>query len=118
VDALAAPIAREIARTALAALGFSGDPFHEPFHDRKLTDTGGKTAREELIRVGFDGNAFERHPRRTPRSSVTSNKGPIRPTPAQPGHHHPAPRRGNQHAAAVRYHARRPSRHLQTIMNC
>jgi poly(3-hydroxyalkanoate) depolymerase len=34
VDALAAPIARVIALRALAALGLSGDPFHEPFHDR------------------------------------------------------------------------------------
>jgi hypothetical protein len=32
VDALAAPIAREMALAALAALGLSGDPFHEPFH--------------------------------------------------------------------------------------
>jgi hypothetical protein len=32
VDALAALIARKIALTALAALGLSGDPFHEPFH--------------------------------------------------------------------------------------
>ena len=30
--ALAALIAREIALTALAALGLSKDPFHEPFH--------------------------------------------------------------------------------------
>ena len=34
VDALAALIERGIALTALAALGLSGDPFHEPFHDR------------------------------------------------------------------------------------
>ena len=32
--ALAAPIARKIALTALAALGLSKDPFHEPFHAR------------------------------------------------------------------------------------
>jgi hypothetical protein len=32
VDALAALIARIIALMALAALGLSGDPFHEPFH--------------------------------------------------------------------------------------
>ena len=30
--ALAAPIARLIARIALAALGLPGDPFHDPFH--------------------------------------------------------------------------------------
>jgi len=35
VDALAAPIAREIALMTLAALGLSGDPFHEPFHARR-----------------------------------------------------------------------------------
>jgi len=34
VHALAALIAREIALMALAALGLSGDPFHEPFHAR------------------------------------------------------------------------------------
>ena len=34
--ALAAPIARKIALTALAALGLSKDPFHEPFHARGL----------------------------------------------------------------------------------
>jgi hypothetical protein len=33
-DALAAPIARAIARMALAALGLSGDPVHEPVHAR------------------------------------------------------------------------------------
>jgi len=33
---LAAPIARIIALTALAALGLSKDPFHEPFHARGL----------------------------------------------------------------------------------
>ena len=32
--ALAALITREIALTALAALGLSKDPFHEPFHAR------------------------------------------------------------------------------------
>jgi hypothetical protein len=32
VDALAALIARVIALMALAALGLSGDPFHDPFH--------------------------------------------------------------------------------------
>jgi hypothetical protein len=31
-DALAAPIARVMARVALAALGLSGDPVHEPVH--------------------------------------------------------------------------------------
>jgi len=31
-DALAAPIAREIALMALTALGLSGDPFHDAFH--------------------------------------------------------------------------------------
>jgi hypothetical protein len=36
VDALAALIAQEIALMALTALGLSGDPFHEPFHDRVL----------------------------------------------------------------------------------
>ena len=35
-DALAALIARVIARTALAALGLSGDPVHEPVHVRTL----------------------------------------------------------------------------------
>jgi hypothetical protein len=30
--ALPAPIAREIALTALTALGLSGDPVHEPVH--------------------------------------------------------------------------------------
>jgi hypothetical protein len=35
VDALAAPIARAIALMALAALGLSGDPFHEPFHPQR-----------------------------------------------------------------------------------
>ena len=30
--ALAAPIARSIARMALAALGLTGDPFHDLFH--------------------------------------------------------------------------------------
>jgi hypothetical protein len=34
--ALAAPIARIMALTALAALGLSEDPFHEPFHARGL----------------------------------------------------------------------------------
>ena len=34
MDALAAPIAREIALTALAALGLSTDPFHDLFHAR------------------------------------------------------------------------------------
>jgi hypothetical protein len=33
-DALAAPIARAIALAALAALGFSGHPVHEPVHAR------------------------------------------------------------------------------------
>src|SRR5215468_7987682 len=33
---LAAPIPRIIALTALAALGLSKDPFHEPFHARAL----------------------------------------------------------------------------------
>jgi hypothetical protein len=32
--ALAAPIARAIARMALTALGLSGDPVHEPVHAR------------------------------------------------------------------------------------
>ena len=32
--ALAAPIARAIALTAMAALELSKDPFHEPFHAR------------------------------------------------------------------------------------
>jgi hypothetical protein len=39
VDALAAPIAQEIALTALAALGVSTDPFHDPFHARGLCVT-------------------------------------------------------------------------------
>jgi hypothetical protein len=34
LHALAAPIARTIARLALAALGLSGDPVHEPVHGR------------------------------------------------------------------------------------
>ena len=34
VHALAAPIARAIARMALTALGLSGDPVHEPVHAR------------------------------------------------------------------------------------
>jgi hypothetical protein len=34
--ALAAPIARKIALAALAALGLSKDPFHDPFHARGL----------------------------------------------------------------------------------
>ena len=33
--ALAAPIARATARMALAALGLSGDPVHEPVHARR-----------------------------------------------------------------------------------
>jgi hypothetical protein len=33
---LPAPIARIITLTALAALGLSEDPFHEPFHARGL----------------------------------------------------------------------------------
>ena len=33
--ALAALIAQKVALTALAALGLSKDPFHEPFHDRR-----------------------------------------------------------------------------------
>jgi hypothetical protein len=33
-NALAAPMTRGIALTALAALGLSGAPFHEPFHAR------------------------------------------------------------------------------------
>ena len=33
--ALAAPIARATARMALAALGLSGDPVHEPVHVRE-----------------------------------------------------------------------------------
>ena len=33
-DALAAPIARAIARMALATLGLSGDPVHESVHAR------------------------------------------------------------------------------------
>jgi hypothetical protein len=37
LDALAAPIARTIAQMALTALGLSTDPFHEPFHARRLT---------------------------------------------------------------------------------
>jgi hypothetical protein len=36
MDALAAPIAQEIAPTALAALGLSRDPVHEPVHARAL----------------------------------------------------------------------------------
>ena len=32
--ALAAPIARAVASIALATLGLSGDPVHEPVHDR------------------------------------------------------------------------------------
>jgi hypothetical protein len=39
LDALAAPIAPKIARMALAALGLTGDPFHEPFHARCLRHT-------------------------------------------------------------------------------
>jgi hypothetical protein len=35
LDALAAPIARIIALMALAALGLSGDPFHEAFRARR-----------------------------------------------------------------------------------
>ena len=39
--------------------------------------------------------------------------------PAQPGHHHPAAVRGTTSiATALRYHARRSSRPLQTIMRC
>ena len=34
--ALAAPIARVMARMALAALGLSGDPVHDPIHARGL----------------------------------------------------------------------------------
>ena len=37
--ALAAPIARQIAQMALAALGLSKDPFHDPFHARGLCVT-------------------------------------------------------------------------------
>ena len=33
-DALAAPIARQIAQEALATLGLSGHPVHEPVHAR------------------------------------------------------------------------------------
>jgi hypothetical protein len=33
MDALAARMAPIIALMALAAVGLSGDPFHEPFHD-------------------------------------------------------------------------------------
>jgi hypothetical protein len=36
VHALAAPIARIIALAALAALGLSGEPFHDSFHARGL----------------------------------------------------------------------------------
>jgi len=36
VHALAAPMAPVIALTALAALGLSGTPFHEPFHAKDL----------------------------------------------------------------------------------
>jgi hypothetical protein len=39
VHALAALIARVIALMALAALGLSGDPFHDPFHARSLRVT-------------------------------------------------------------------------------
>ena len=33
-DALAAPMPRAIAQMALSALGFCGDPFHDPFRGR------------------------------------------------------------------------------------
>jgi len=36
LHALAAPITRKIALTALAALGLPTDPFHDPFHARGL----------------------------------------------------------------------------------
>jgi hypothetical protein len=58
VHALAALIARVIALTALAALGLSKDPFHEPFHARGLTSgrlfavrtvTGGAASRLSVI---------------------------------------------------------------------
>jgi hypothetical protein len=39
LHALAAPIAQEIALTALAALGLSTDPFHDPFHAHGLCAT-------------------------------------------------------------------------------
>ena len=37
--ALAAPIAQELALMAMAALGLSGDPFHDPFHAHGLCAT-------------------------------------------------------------------------------
>ncbi len=49
VDALAAPIARAIARMALAALGLSADPFHEPFHDRGPRAGRGPSARHGVV---------------------------------------------------------------------
>ena len=36
LHALAAPVPRKIALTALAALGLSTDPFHDPFHAHGL----------------------------------------------------------------------------------
>jgi hypothetical protein len=38
--ALAAPIAQELALMAIAALGLSGDPFHEPFHAERPGASG------------------------------------------------------------------------------
>ena len=54
VDALAALMARVIALMALAALGLSGDPFHEPFHDRGPRAKRGPSSRPR--HYGHAGN--------------------------------------------------------------
>lgn len=52
------------------------------------------------------------------RSQIRTASGPHHGQPAQPGHHHLVPGRATNIVAALRYNARRPSRPVQTIMNC
>jgi hypothetical protein len=78
VDALAVLIARVIALMALAALGLSGDPFHEPFHaqERRVRLSSCQETINDMIICGCldqAGAAGDRRKRRC-KSGVSSSR--------------------------------------------
>jgi hypothetical protein len=62
---LAAAIAQAIARVALAALGLSDDPVHEPVHGAGAlrTRSGASAGGQWCYFRGAEGNVFERKDR-------------------------------------------------------
>ena len=75
-DALAAPMAREIALMALTALGLPGDPFHDPFHARCLYLTPPWSL---CVTTGGAASRADEHAR------ASSGPAATRPLPPMPG---------------------------------